>query len=141
MSQYNLLSYCLRDVRRWYKALMEWMEWRWNIRVKTMWDSWRYTKKIAVSEQLKRLVFEQLKSKASSTMDPKSYRKLGEHRGQWALQRKGLYQQLGWSVDCEFDESILLWHIATDLCFYADPENASGGSERHQDALSACVDV
>ena len=45
-----------------------------------------------MSEQLKRLVFEQLKSKASSTMDPKSYRKLGEHRGQWALQRKGLYQ-------------------------------------------------
>ena len=92
MSQYNLISYCLRDERRWYKALMEWLEWRWNIRVKTMWDSWRYTKKIAVSEQLKRLVFEQLKSKASSTMDPKSYRKLGEHRGQWALQRKGLYQ-------------------------------------------------
>jgi hypothetical protein len=133
MSQYNLISYCLRDERRWYKALMEWLEWRWNIRVKTMWDSWRYTKKIAVSEPLKRLVFEQLKSKASSTMDPKSYRKLGEHRGQWALQRKGLYQQLGWSVDCEFDESILLWHIATDLCFYA-----SGGLERErQDALPA----
>jgi len=34
-----------------------------------------------VSEPLKRHVFEQLKSKASSTMDPKSYRKLGEHCG------------------------------------------------------------
>ncbi|CAL4886601.1 unnamed protein product [Urochloa decumbens] len=119
MSQYNLVSYCLHDEPRWYKELMERLEWRWNFRVKTAWDSWRYTKKIAVSDQLKRHVFEQLKSKANSTMDPKSYRKLGEHRGQWALQRKGLYQQLGWSVDCEFDESILLWHIATDLCFYA----------------------
>lgn len=125
MSQYNLISYCLEDTPRWYKRLMERLEWRWNFRVKTMWDSWRYTNKIAVSEQLKRLVFEQLKSKANSTMDPKSYRKLGEHRGQWALQRKGLYQQLGWSVDCEFDESILLWHIATDLCFYADGHEAS----------------
>ncbi|CAD6255963.1 unnamed protein product [Miscanthus lutarioriparius] len=105
MSQYNLISYCLRDERRWYKELMEWLEWRWNIRVKTMWDSWRYTKKIAVSEPLKRLL-------------------------------KGLYKQLGWSVDCEFDESILLWHIATDLCFYANPENAGGGPER-QDALPA----
>jgi hypothetical protein len=71
-----------------------------------------------VSYQLKGLIFEQLKSKANSTKDPKSYRKLGEHRGQWALQRKGLYPDLGWSVDCEFDESILLWHIATDLCYY-----------------------
>jgi hypothetical protein len=119
MSQYNLISYCLKDTPRWYKGLMERLEWRWNFSVKTLWDSWRYTNKIPVSEDLKGLVFEQLKSKANSTMDPKSYRKLGDHRGQWALQRKGLYQQLGWSVDCEFDESILLWHIATDLCFYA----------------------
>ncbi|KAL6654350.1 hypothetical protein ACP70R_007815 [Stipagrostis hirtigluma subsp. patula] len=127
MSQYNLISYCLNDTPRWYKGIMEWLEWRWNFRLKTMWDSCRYTKKIAVSERLKRLVFEQLRSKASSTMDPKSYRKLGEHRGQWALQRKGLYQQLGWSVDCEFDESILLWHIATDLCFYASHEASEDG--------------
>ncbi|KAG0530760.1 hypothetical protein BDA96_05G214400 [Sorghum bicolor] len=139
MSQYNLISYCLRDERRWYKAAMEWLEWRWNIRVKTMWDSWRYTKKVAVSEPLKRLVFAQLKSKASSTMDPKSYRKLGEHRGQWALQRKGLYQQLGWSVDCEFDESILLWHIATDLCFYADAGPEPEQRRRQADALPAAL--
>ncbi|KAL6907885.1 hypothetical protein ACP4OV_002055 [Aristida adscensionis] len=120
MSQYNLIGYCLRDTPRWYKAAMERLEWRWNFRAKTAWDAWRYTTTIAVSERLKRLVFEQLRSKAASGgMDPKSYRKLGEHRGQWALQRKGLYQQLGWSVDCEFDESILLWHIATDLCFHA----------------------
>lgn len=119
MSQYNLISYCVKDRSRWYKKPMEWLEWRWNFRVKTMWDSWRYTTSIGVSEQLKSHIFEQLKSKASSiSKDPKSYRKVGEHRGQWALQRKGLYQKLGWSVDCEFDESILLWHIATELCFY-----------------------
>ncbi|XP_006663073.1 uncharacterized protein LOC102709120 [Oryza brachyantha] len=120
MSQYSLISYCLKDRSLWCKKAMEWLEWRWNFRVKTAWDSWRYTTCIAVSEQLKGHVFEQIKSKASSiSKDPKSYRKVGEHRGQWALQRKGLYQKLGWSVDCEFDESILLWHIATELCFYA----------------------
>ncbi|XP_004980515.1 uncharacterized protein LOC101785884 [Setaria italica] len=80
MSQYNLISYCLNDEPRWYKGLMERLEWRWNFRVKTMWDSWRYTKKITVPKDLKRLVFDQLKSKANSTMDLKSYQKLGEHR-------------------------------------------------------------
>jgi hypothetical protein len=121
ISQYNLISYCVKDKSRRYKKPMEWLEWRWNFRVKTMWDSWRYKTSIGVSELLKSHIFEQLKSKASSiSKDPKSYRKAGEHRGQWALQRKGLYQKLGWSVDCEFDESILLWHIATDLCFYAN---------------------
>ncbi|RCV38260.1 hypothetical protein SETIT_8G128000v2 [Setaria italica] len=117
MSQYNLISYCLNDEPRWYKGLMERLEWRWNFRVKTMWDSWRYTKKITVPKDLKRLVFDQLKSKANSTMDLKSYQKLGEHRATQGPD--GLYQQLGWSVDCEFDDSILLWHIATDLCLYA----------------------
>ncbi|KAL6653584.1 hypothetical protein ACP70R_008508 [Stipagrostis hirtigluma subsp. patula] len=118
MSQYNLISYCLKDKPRWYKTLMEQLEWKLNFGIKTLWDTWQYVEGVTVSEQLKRLIFEQIKSKASCTKDPRNYRKLGEHRGQWALQRKGLYHELGWSVDCEFDESILLWHIATDLCFH-----------------------
>ncbi|KAF2322090.1 hypothetical protein GH714_006504 [Hevea brasiliensis] len=32
----------------------------------------------------------------------------------------GCFDKIGWSVKAEFDQSILLWHIATDLCFYLD---------------------
>ncbi|XP_078156743.1 uncharacterized protein LOC144552628 [Carex rostrata] len=56
--------------------------------------------------------------------DTASYRRFTDHRGQWALQRKGYYQEFGWSVEAEFDESILLWHIATDLLFH-DTENTN----------------
>ena len=32
------------------------------------------------------------------------------------------YSHLGldWSLQVEFDQSILIWHIATDLCYYSD---------------------
>ncbi|CAL4988779.1 unnamed protein product [Urochloa decumbens] len=120
MSQYNIISYCLRDKPHWYTRLMERLEWKWNFRVKTMWDSYWYTKHIDVSWELKELIFHQLKTKASGITGQNSYGKLAEQRGQWALQRKGLYEKLWWSVAGEFDESILLWHIATDLCYYGD---------------------
>ncbi|CAN6373244.1 unnamed protein product [Urochloa humidicola] len=138
ISQYNLIGYCLKDKPGWYKRLMEQLEWKCNISVKTMWDSWRYTDKINVSKQLKRLVFEQIKTKASSTKDPRIYRKLGEHRGQWALQRKGLYHKLGWSIDCEFDESVLLWHIATDICFYKSGKQTVQNPSEVEDEECRC---
>ncbi|KAF6990104.1 hypothetical protein CFC21_007350 [Triticum aestivum] len=126
MAQYNLLSYCLKDKSTWLTRVLESLEWDYNIRVKTAWDSLWYTKHIGVSLVLKQLIFKQLKDKANSTMDPMSYRRFGDHRGQWILQRKGCYQELRWSVDeVEFDESILLWHIATDLCFYDDDNQTS----------------
>ncbi|CAL5084790.1 unnamed protein product [Urochloa decumbens] len=121
MAQYNLISYCLKDKSRWYTRALEKLEWGgYNIRAKTMWDGLWYTSHTEVLPPLKALVFEQLKEKANSTTDPVSYKEFGQHRGQWVLQRNGCYQQLGWSVEVEFDESILLWHIATDLCFYDD---------------------
>jgi hypothetical protein len=47
--------------------------------------------------------------------DAASYKRFSELRGQWAVRR---HHQLGWSLKMPYDESILIWHIATDLCFY-----------------------
>ncbi|KAL3720509.1 hypothetical protein ACJRO7_005340 [Eucalyptus globulus] len=39
---------------------------------------------------------------------------------------------LNWSViDKEFDQSILLWHIATELCHYKDHDNRQGENPEH----------
>lgn len=139
VSQYNLIQYCLKDKPGLGKTTMEWLEWKHNLGAKTLWDYLLYTDDVAVTRQLKRFVLEQIRSKSRSVTDPKNYRKLGEHRGQWALQRRGLYHELGWSVDCEFDESILLWHIATDLCFYGSYSAAgTGDEERCCGCCSSC---
>ncbi|CAM0948387.1 unnamed protein product [Alopecurus aequalis] len=48
--------------------------------------------------------------------DAESYRKFNEMRGQLKLESEGWDEHLGWSIQRPFDESILLWHIATVFC-------------------------
>ncbi|KAM0851820.1 hypothetical protein ACQ4PT_052172 [Festuca glaucescens] len=52
--------------------------------------------------------------------DVSTYRKFSDNRGQSTLEREGCYQELGWSLEGAFDESVLLWHLTTDLCYYID---------------------
>uniref|UniRef100_A0A2N9J6H7 DUF4220 domain-containing protein n=1 Tax=Fagus sylvatica TaxID=28930 RepID=A0A2N9J6H7_FAGSY len=39
------------------------------------------------------------------------------------------------SVEVEFDQSILLWHIATDLCYYSDQQNSTVKGDRSKSVL------
>ena len=41
------------------------------------------------------------------------------HRG-GAVLKKFNHSELGWSIKEELDESILIWHIATDICYQLD---------------------
>ena len=34
--------------------------------------------------------------------------------------KKHNYSELVWSVEVEFDQSILIWHVATDICYQSD---------------------
>uniref|UniRef100_A0ACD6ACV6 Uncharacterized protein n=1 Tax=Avena sativa TaxID=4498 RepID=A0ACD6ACV6_AVESA len=47
--------------------------------------------------------------------DAVSYKRFNSRRGQWALKHQC---HLRWSLEMSFDRSVLLWHIATDLCFH-----------------------
>lgn len=113
MAQHNLIGFCLLDKPTKLTKVLS------VLGLKVHWDRWLYIRHIDVSSELKTLVFRELKDKTVSIVDAESYRKFSNHRGQWALQCKGYYKELGWSVEVEFDESILLWHIATDLCFHS----------------------
>ncbi|XP_010046501.2 uncharacterized protein LOC104435447 [Eucalyptus grandis] len=42
------------------------------------------------------------------------------------LKKSNYNKELAWSVNKEFDESILIWHIATELCYYKDRGNKHG---------------
>ncbi|XP_056172246.1 uncharacterized protein LOC115672178 isoform X1 [Syzygium oleosum] len=46
--------------------------------------------------------------------------------------KKSNCMELFWSVEVEFDQSILIWHIATELCYYKD----RGSNEILEDILS-----
>ncbi|CAD6246650.1 unnamed protein product [Miscanthus lutarioriparius] len=54
----------------------------------------------------------------SHMTDIESYWRFSDSQGQWALERNGGEEILGWSIEKPFDESIILWHVATEFFFH-----------------------
>ncbi|RVW35769.1 hypothetical protein CK203_082548 [Vitis vinifera] len=73
-----------------------------------------------VPKCLKILIFEQLMEKSTIALDIEAAKQLCARRGDWILEKMNCFSRLGWSTGGEFDQSILLWHLATDLCYYTD---------------------
>ncbi|KAL9673789.1 hypothetical protein QQ045_030051 [Rhodiola kirilowii] len=77
-----------------------------------------FASSVPFDDELRDFVFRELKEKAekageSTSTKPK--RSSINGRGNWVLSEAGLPELLN-SVDVEYDESLLLWHIATELC-------------------------
>ncbi|MED6109055.1 hypothetical protein PIB30_030006 [Stylosanthes scabra] len=72
-----------------------------------------------VPEQLKTFIFEELLKMSHNASDIKACKKLCAHRGDRVLNEKNQHE-FDWSIEVEFDQSMLLWHIATDLCYYSE---------------------
>ncbi|CAN6242230.1 unnamed protein product [Urochloa humidicola] len=71
-----------------------------------------------------------------------SFRAFNDYRGQWTLGREPLEiagsSVLVMSVSRPFDESVLVWHLATDLCFHLlqvqeDPSPSGAAARRCRD--------
>jgi hypothetical protein len=68
--------------------------------------------------------------------DVASYWRFNDHRGQWTIQHNGCNQEQEWGLNRPFDESVLLWHIAADLCFYQ-----KGGTSASHPKATGCRDI
>ncbi|CAL5092301.1 unnamed protein product [Urochloa decumbens] len=64
-------------------------------------------------------------------LDPATYRRFNNNlRGQETLKKHHLLdlEQLGWSINLPFDECVLLWHVATNLCSFHHTNTSSQGA-------------
>ncbi|KAG5538904.1 hypothetical protein RHGRI_019447 [Rhododendron griersonianum] len=50
-------------------------------------------------------------------------------RGEWTLSRYDCGQQFKWSIELEFDQSIVIWHVATEVCYQSDRLKIFGKDE------------
>ena len=151
VGQYNLMSHCIKcksfKGSRTKKYIDEKLEKYWYQNLEPVHDKDEGLKKkifeqlknascmsdIRVSEQLyqnlkpvhdedtglKEKIFEQLKI-ANSISD---IRKLFAYTGNDA-ETKMFFHNLAQSMEENFDETILRWHIATDLCYYSEKGNS-----------------
>ncbi|XP_065025165.1 uncharacterized protein LOC135650026 [Musa acuminata AAA Group] len=119
MRQCNLLCICLRDYKQTtFTRILHFLG------LKELWDSYWDVKVTDVGKDQKRLIFDELKKKTYSAEGySTNYKRLRSCKGEWVLQEKG-HMELAWSVKKEFDESALLWHIATSICYQKEKNGA-----------------
>ncbi|KAJ6714873.1 hypothetical protein OIU85_026383 [Salix viminalis] len=85
--------------------------------------------------ELWRVIFEELKMKSDSADDPEDAKRICSARGNLALQDcdwdKNLKDELmPYVVDVTYDESLLLWHIATELLYSEDGNREQGSDDK-----------
>ncbi|XP_030458463.1 uncharacterized protein LOC115679061 [Syzygium oleosum] len=115
VAQYNMLSSCFKDRTVRCCGLLNWMH--------KQLENYQDDQMEPVSDYLKISVFEQLLEKSWNAVDFRLCKELCSYRGEWVLKKYECIEKLGWSINVEFDQSIILWHIATDLCLYDDSSN------------------
>ncbi|XP_044464360.1 uncharacterized protein LOC123194918 [Mangifera indica] len=133
VDQFNLLSYCLYEdstklgglIRRIPKVKGYYKEYK----------KYCVRKDIPVPEELKKLILEQI-LEVRAQIGWQSFSK----RGEGALERCNCLQDLEWSIYTYFDtaakkqtnfgKAIIIWHIATTVCYYLD-DGPSGSTINH----------
>ncbi|KAL6134712.1 hypothetical protein ACLB2K_066940 [Fragaria x ananassa] len=115
IAQYNLITFCLKARSAKCTFLKK------DFFLNRLLERYRYRDLKGVSKELKNMIFEQLQQKSRSASNFEACKQLCARRGDWVLENEGCLDKLGWSIDeVEFDQSILLWHIATDICYHFD---------------------
>lgn len=114
ISQYNLIKACMWDHRQ--------LKGKCSISRMLCTEKFitrcRVVSQELVCDRMIAFIFDDLKRKSEYATDFKKTKHLASCRGSWALEQRACYHRLGWTVEVAFEESILLWHIATDLCFH-----------------------
>ncbi|XP_050285275.1 uncharacterized protein LOC126724889 [Quercus robur] len=138
MAQYGLIRFCLKDKPAKRSFIPK------GLCIYKLLEKHRYKYSVNVPPHLKKLIFELSLEKSKRASNFKACKELCACRGDQVLKQflkkrkeKVLKQENGLDqiskileeiVEVEFDQSILLWHIATDLCYYSDrSENSSDG--------------
>ncbi|XP_062201016.1 uncharacterized protein LOC133903610 [Phragmites australis] len=102
VGQYNLLDFCTRDTTELRSRITK------KVGLEDWWNKLHYSSTTGISDSIRDLLLEEIPRRQLGDMR--------NARGRWILHRRGIYDDIRWSVDdIDFDQSILIWHVATDV--------------------------
>ena len=113
MAQYSLISYSLKILNKFSEV------WKFFSICPELEERSSKNSNV-VPKYLKTLIFEQLQEKSRWGSCIKAAKRLCALKGEGALEKMKCCCRLSWSIGEEFDENILLWHVATEICYYTD---------------------
>ncbi|KAI3740792.1 hypothetical protein L2E82_31266 [Cichorium intybus] len=122
ISTYNLIYYCLHPYSTFWQFLSRYL----GLNDSLILDEMNYAKPEKCTEELKNFIFEELKSKSELADDLETAKEISSARGDWVLRvEDGWVDLLKHVVDVDYDQSLILWHVATELCYNKELEKAS----------------
>ncbi|KAF8011378.1 hypothetical protein BT93_J1858 [Corymbia citriodora subsp. variegata] len=77
-----------------------------------------------VTDHVRKVILEKIENTGKKVKEEQKLPSSWIDRGGHALSTQ-LLDQLKWSIELDFDMSILVWHIATELCYYPDSRSDS----------------
>ncbi|XP_040997713.1 uncharacterized protein LOC121243655 isoform X2 [Juglans microcarpa x Juglans regia] len=105
-------------------------------------DEWRYASKNPFTKNLWEFIFEELLEKSKEADKPENIKTVSSARGAYVLEEykiehggeEVLFETLkkDYIENVTYDESLLLWHIATELCYHGsevDPQTKAQPDE------------
>ncbi|KAI3742945.1 hypothetical protein L1987_60644 [Smallanthus sonchifolius] len=118
ISTYNLIYYCLHPRPNLFNSVFDKLGLSWFL------DSIFYVKYEPFSDDLKDLIFKELKSKSELADDLETAKEISSARGDWVLRaEEGWSGLLNHVVEVDYDHSLILWHLATELCYNEEIHN------------------
>lgn len=121
ISEFNLVSYILNKRGSWVDKVIDY------IGATELVEQWRYEKKKPLLQDLWIFIFKELERKSGDADDVETIQRICSSRGAWVIQEGQVLRddinRLMPYVDANtvsFDQSLILWHIATDLLFYEE---------------------
>ncbi|PIA38074.1 hypothetical protein AQUCO_02800011v1 [Aquilegia coerulea] len=134
VSQFNLITFCLS--RR--PKPVDWFLNFWGLQ--EFLNQINYKDSEPVTQPLKKFLFSELKKKSMVAKDAKTAREICSSRGDGVLGKSIYYKSLGWSVEVEYDESLILWHIATEILYHTsdmcEEENSNNNYRKFAKLIS-----
>lgn len=124
ISTYNFIYYCLHRRSNAKERIYD------QFGIRAFLDEMLYVKPRPLPSYMKEFIFKELKIKSEMADDLDTAKEICSAKGEWVLRFAGYGSSdlFSYVADVDYDESLLLWHIATELC-YNDWEDKNNQDE------------
>nr|GMC72508.1 uncharacterized protein LOC109187834 [Ipomoea batatas] len=115
MHQYSFINHCLHKWPDWVTYLID------QVGLTEMVCSCLYGKTRDVDEKLKMIIFDEIKKKGKQATKTSVAKEISSSKGEWTLLDYNCGPEIHFSVsqDVDYDECVLLWHIATEIFYFS----------------------
>ncbi|CAL5380863.1 unnamed protein product [Camellia sinensis] len=118
MGQFSLLNFCIKKKSKMFNDIVEHFCGREKMLARFCLPS------SPIHPSLKELIINQLQQKAKHISEVETSQVSTMKISEWTLGSYGYLDEFKWIIDLEFEESIVVWHVATDVCYHSELEGS-----------------